>query len=144
METWKLLLYCLDCSMATGRFAVAWVNGTVEQKLPITRSGAGLPDNHWNREKEYTGSTAGRIQQHFAAFPALHTGTNEDLWQGCVLDRASVCVGPTSLRNSQESVLQKSRRVFSSVHRCTSFLETSSSTIFPVVTRRERGMISVL
>jgi hypothetical protein len=73
------VLYCLDCNRAARRFAVSCVSGTVEQKLTITRSGAGLPDNHWNREKEYTGSTAGRIQQHFAAFSAHHTGTNE-LW----------------------------------------------------------------
>jgi hypothetical protein len=36
----------------------------------------------------------------------------------------------------QESVLQKSRRVFSSVHRSASSSEMSSSTEFAVVTRR--------
>jgi hypothetical protein len=28
------------------------VKGLVEQKLPFTRSGADLPDNHWNRGKK--------------------------------------------------------------------------------------------
>jgi len=39
--------------------------------------------------KECTAPTAGRIQQHFAAFCAHQTGTNEELFQG---DRVSIQV----------------------------------------------------
>jgi hypothetical protein len=76
----KVVAILLGLQQGDTKVAVSCVYGTVEQKFPITRTGAGLPDSHWNQEKEYTASTAGRLQQHFAAFPAYDTGTSEELW----------------------------------------------------------------
>jgi hypothetical protein len=42
----KVVAVLMDCSRAIRSFAVSRVNGTVGQKLPITRGGTGLPDNH--------------------------------------------------------------------------------------------------
>jgi len=55
--------------------------GQSSKNFPLQEAGLAFPTITETGEKEYTGSAAGRIQQLFsAAFPAHHTGTNEELW----------------------------------------------------------------
>lgn len=100
----------------------------------IKRRGTGLPDKQWNREKKYLQHLPLVESSKICCLPCTSNWDERrtllGLWtrQALPLD--------TSLRNSQELVLQKSRRVFPSVHRSASSTETFSQTAFSVVNNR--------
>lgn len=62
------------------------------EDFPLQEEGLALLTITGTGNKECTASTAGRIQQHIAAFCAHQTGTNEELCQGYESDRVSIQV----------------------------------------------------
>jgi hypothetical protein len=112
----------------------------VAKRLSITRRGSGFPNSRWNQEQRMYNTYSLRISNILV--PSVHIILEIMKNFARVWIRQGLCLVDILLRNCQESVLQKSKRVFALVPRSATCSETTSSTKFSLVMRRGHGMIS--